>query len=117
MIDWTITAGNVLTIITLAVGALAAFFSLRGRLDLTQTKAREAFDIAKLARDELQRFQIDVTKHYIRSEALEKIEAAAIVRETRILTTLEALGERIDRLVDRMDRGPMPRRRSNSSQT
>jgi hypothetical protein len=38
MIDWTITAGNVLTIITLAIGALAAFFSLRGRLDLTQSK-------------------------------------------------------------------------------
>jgi transposase-like protein len=42
------------------------------------------------------RFQIDVTKHYIRSDALEKLEAAAIVRETRILTTLENLGERID---------------------
>jgi hypothetical protein len=117
MIDWTITAGNVLTVVGMAVVALAAFFSLRGRLDLTQSKAREAFDIAKMARDELQRFQIDVTKHYIRSDALEKLEAAAIVRETRILTTLENLGERIDRLVDRMDRGTQTRRRSNSSQT
>ena len=113
MIDWTITAGNVLTVVGMAVVALAAFFSLRGRLDLTQSKAREAFAIAKMARDEL---QIDVTKHYIRSDALEKLEAAAIVRETRILTTLENLGERIDRLVDRMDRGTQTRRRSNSSQ-
>lgn len=113
MIDWTITAGNLLTIIAMAGGALAAFFSLRGRLDLTQSKAREAFDIAKLARDDLQKFQIDVTKHYIRSDALEKLEAAAIVRETRILTTLENLGERIDRLVDRMDQRSAPRRRSN----
>jgi hypothetical protein len=54
MIDWTITAGNVLTVVGMAVVALAAFFSLRGRLDLTQSKAREAFDIAKMARDELQ---------------------------------------------------------------
>lgn len=115
MIDWTITAGNVLTLIAMAGGALAAFFSLRGRLDMTQTRAKEAFDIAKQVRDDLQIWKLDVAQNYIRSEAMEKLEERQIARETRILTTLEGLGSRIDRLVERMDQNTPRRRASGNS--
>lgn len=50
----------------------------------------------------LDEYKLLVSERYIRSENLQKLEERLLASEARMIASIEGLGDRIDRLVDRM---------------
>jgi hypothetical protein len=50
----------------------------------------------------LDEYKLYVSEKYIRAENLQKLEERLLASEARMIASIEGLGDRIDRLVDRM---------------
>ena len=114
MFDATITLGNVLTIIALAVAGLAAFFFQRSRIDVLQQRLNsmelahaETFGIARKTRDELVAFRLHVTEAYVQHPSMEKVEARLLAGMERLTSEISGLRVEI-REITRAARGKEP---------
>lgn len=123
-IDTTVTLGNLLTILALIVGALGAWFLLRG--DVSATKAATADlkgQLEALSRShtdlqarvetvrakgahELSEYKLLVAREYATSEAINQVEE-------RVVEAINRLGDRFDKYFDRAPAGL--RRRGGAS--
>jgi hypothetical protein len=100
--DWTFTIGNLITIVTIAAGALGAFFFQRARIDAMQVtiaamelRITETFSVARKARDDLMAFRLHVTESYVQHPSMEKVE-------TRLLGAIQMLTDEIRSLRSEM---------------
>ncbi|EHK56802.1 hypothetical protein [Allomesorhizobium alhagi] len=50
----------------------------------------------------LDEYKLYVSDRYIKAESLQKLEERLLASEARMIASIEGLGDRIDRLVDRM---------------
>lgn len=111
-IDPTITIGNIVMIVTMIVGAVGAWFLLRGDLtaakeDVVDLKARlDALTSAHAATlqrveqvraksaNELAQFQLKVASEYATHAAIKEVEG-------RVVEAINRLGDRFDKYFDR----------------
>lgn len=76
MIDWTVTVGNIITIIMITAGALSAFFYQRAQVD------------KKIDRKEFDEFRLMVTREYVSTGHLKDVEA-------RMTSSMEVLANEV----------------------
>ncbi|GLS29975.1 hypothetical protein SAMN04488498_104320 [Mesorhizobium albiziae] len=123
-IDPTVTLGNLLTIGALIVGALSAWFLLRG--DVVSMKAaqadqkekhdalaasyaalqKRAEEIRARGAHELAEYKLIVAREYATNEAIKEVE-------TTLVKAIDRLGDRFDNYFDRGQTAPRRRGGSN----
>lgn len=78
---------------------LAGFMSLAGTIGYIWWSFQKQITAGSKALDE---YKLHVSERYIKAESLQKLEERLLASEARMIASIEGLGDRIDRLVDRM---------------
>jgi len=108
-VDWTVTFGNLLTIVAMAAAALGAFFFQRTRIEAATARIdalqrvlevklaavdaahAESFAIARRARDDLNAFRLHVTESYVQHPNMEKVEGRLLAAIDRLTSEISGL--------------------------
>lgn len=78
---------------------IVALVSLCGALSYVWWFLQKQITAGAKALDE---YKLYVSDRYIKAESLQKLEERLLASEARMIASIEGLGDRIDRLVDRM---------------
>ena len=122
-IDYTITVGNLLTIVGFGAAALGAYFFQRYRIDSVEARLKakeerdglkdaqiaaqhaEAFAVARKARDDINSFKLDVVQNFVQHASLKEVELRLISEMKNLTAEITALRrDLVDLLKERKDR-------------
>lgn len=107
-IDMTVTLGNVLTIIGMAVAGAGAYYFQRARVDVQdqrlhdlQMRHEETFAIARKVRDDLAAHRLEVVENFVKHPSMEKVEGRLLAAIDRLTSEIAALRSEFRKVLER----------------